>query len=567
MFGFNELSTPVKAIIALALVLLLVVIAGLILRRVAGGGLKLTGQANRARQPRLGIVDIFEMDRQRQLVLLRRDNVEHLVMIGGPNDLVIEASILRTGARAQVPMAAEGLELPPLPEQVVVTPPLPLRRPPQMAPEPVPASVPTPLSPPAPPPPTIAPTPAASVPAASAPAAPAYVQPARSAKPSPDIAAAGAAAAGIASLAASANAAPAPAPAPVTGPAAAQPSPANSPQQPAVQPAPIIEPRFPITPPTSPQPPLKPIIEPIAPPAAAKASPNELDDMTRQLEEALKRPFSGVKAPNSFATASIAQSYGAATPVPPVNAPTTPAPDAAPPSQPKRDDADAAIGDNDAPPLSRREASTKDADKPMSGLALPQDRLHERHADKDELAADGKAPIDIEEDFPLDFERELTAALSADRPDMAQPQVVQPGPRSSPAPTLEPALVEASRKSEADKPKVDASSRENSASDNASGVMPSAASVVAAEVVTDEHALAQWRPDTETSQDQPGKAREPHQPAAQPALKPAAEAAAPVEPPKAAAVGAGSSSLDPFSVDAIEAEFARLLNRSAPSKN
>ena len=44
----------------------------------------------RARQPRLGIVDIYDLDRQRQLILLRRDNVEHLLLIGGPNDVVIK---------------------------------------------------------------------------------------------------------------------------------------------------------------------------------------------------------------------------------------------------------------------------------------------------------------------------------------------------------------------------------------------------------------------------------------------------------------------------------------------
>ncbi|UDL96601.1 flagellar biosynthetic protein FliO [Lichenihabitans sp. PAMC28606] len=53
----------------------------------AGGG--------RTRQPRLGVVDAFDLDRQRQLVLVRRDNVEHLLMIGGPNDIVIETSIVR----------------------------------------------------------------------------------------------------------------------------------------------------------------------------------------------------------------------------------------------------------------------------------------------------------------------------------------------------------------------------------------------------------------------------------------------------------------------------------------
>jgi hypothetical protein len=101
VFGFNELSTPVKAIISLALVLLLVVVAGLILRRITGGRIKFPGQGARARQPRLGIVDVFEMDRQRQLVLLRRDNVEHLILIGGPNDVLVESTIVRSQPIAQ----------------------------------------------------------------------------------------------------------------------------------------------------------------------------------------------------------------------------------------------------------------------------------------------------------------------------------------------------------------------------------------------------------------------------------------------------------------------------------
>ena len=49
----------------------------------------------RTRQPRLGLVDAFSLDGQRQLVLVRRDNVEHLVMIGGPNDVLIESQINR----------------------------------------------------------------------------------------------------------------------------------------------------------------------------------------------------------------------------------------------------------------------------------------------------------------------------------------------------------------------------------------------------------------------------------------------------------------------------------------
>ena len=53
----------------------------------------------RARLPRLGTVEAFDLDRQRQLVIIRRDNVEHLLMIGGPNDVVIESDIIRAESR------------------------------------------------------------------------------------------------------------------------------------------------------------------------------------------------------------------------------------------------------------------------------------------------------------------------------------------------------------------------------------------------------------------------------------------------------------------------------------
>ena len=55
----------------------------------------------RARLPRLGVIDAVDVDRQRQLVIVRRDNIEHLLMIGGPNDVVIESGIIRAEAREQ----------------------------------------------------------------------------------------------------------------------------------------------------------------------------------------------------------------------------------------------------------------------------------------------------------------------------------------------------------------------------------------------------------------------------------------------------------------------------------
>jgi hypothetical protein len=45
------------------------------------------------RGQRLGISEYHEVDKSRRLVLVRRDNVEHLILIGGGQDLVIEPGI------------------------------------------------------------------------------------------------------------------------------------------------------------------------------------------------------------------------------------------------------------------------------------------------------------------------------------------------------------------------------------------------------------------------------------------------------------------------------------------
>jgi flagellar protein FliO/FliZ len=73
------------------------VLIWLIFRLAFGRRLRMAG--GRGRQLRLGIVDAFDLDRQRQLVIVRRDNTEHLIMIGGPNDILIESQIVRAEAR------------------------------------------------------------------------------------------------------------------------------------------------------------------------------------------------------------------------------------------------------------------------------------------------------------------------------------------------------------------------------------------------------------------------------------------------------------------------------------
>jgi len=50
-------------------------------------------RGGRNRQPRLQVLDAAAVDARRRLVLVRRDNVEHLIMIGGPTDIVVESGI------------------------------------------------------------------------------------------------------------------------------------------------------------------------------------------------------------------------------------------------------------------------------------------------------------------------------------------------------------------------------------------------------------------------------------------------------------------------------------------
>ena len=46
--------------------------------------------------PRLGVIEQATVDNRRKLVLIRRDEVEHLIMTGGPVDVVIETGISAT---------------------------------------------------------------------------------------------------------------------------------------------------------------------------------------------------------------------------------------------------------------------------------------------------------------------------------------------------------------------------------------------------------------------------------------------------------------------------------------
>jgi hypothetical protein len=102
----------VTFIFAFVAVLALIVLAAWLVRRFANN--RLGANPNRGRMPRLAVIDAAAVDGRRRLVLVRRDNVEHLLMIGGPTDIVVEPNIVRAQARSdQMPQRPPGGAEPP----------------------------------------------------------------------------------------------------------------------------------------------------------------------------------------------------------------------------------------------------------------------------------------------------------------------------------------------------------------------------------------------------------------------------------------------------------------------
>ncbi|MCY1668854.1 flagellar biosynthetic protein FliO [Rhizobium sp. SL86] len=85
------------AIAGVGLGLLCLFVVLMMMRRRTGPAPFLRGGKNR--QPRLQVLDAAAVDARRRIVLIRRDDVEHLVMIGGPTDVVIESGIGAMPAR------------------------------------------------------------------------------------------------------------------------------------------------------------------------------------------------------------------------------------------------------------------------------------------------------------------------------------------------------------------------------------------------------------------------------------------------------------------------------------
>jgi flagellar protein FliO/FliZ len=84
-----DISVYIRFILALAGVLALIAIAAFVLKRVGWGGMT----APKSSQKRLAVTAAIALDGRRRLVLVRRDDVEHLLLVGGPADLVVESGI------------------------------------------------------------------------------------------------------------------------------------------------------------------------------------------------------------------------------------------------------------------------------------------------------------------------------------------------------------------------------------------------------------------------------------------------------------------------------------------
>ncbi|TIP84404.1 MAG: hypothetical protein E5X63_18215 [Mesorhizobium sp.] len=141
-----EILWTLVALVLLAIILLIIkLVRNLTFGTFVAGG--------RNRKTRLAVMDATAVDSHRRLVLVRRDDIEHLLLIGGPTDVVVERDIrlsaLRRPAltgdsgghqpaprpRAPQPAPAPMMQAPP--PQPVSAAPTPVR-PHQTAPAPAP---------------------------------------------------------------------------------------------------------------------------------------------------------------------------------------------------------------------------------------------------------------------------------------------------------------------------------------------------------------------------------------------------------------------------------------------
>lgn len=88
-------SEYLRFVLALILVLGLILLLAWALRRFGFGGM-----ARHGGKRRLQILESLAIDPRHRLVLVRRDDTEHLLMLGPTNDFVVESGIAHAPAKA-----------------------------------------------------------------------------------------------------------------------------------------------------------------------------------------------------------------------------------------------------------------------------------------------------------------------------------------------------------------------------------------------------------------------------------------------------------------------------------
>ncbi len=102
LFG-AEWSIPVWFVVAFVILLLLMTGTFWLVRRFRGTQLGMARSGSR--QQRLAVTDAAAVDGRRRLLLVRRDNVEHLLMIGGPSDKCAHQGRVNGPVRPQGPVS------------------------------------------------------------------------------------------------------------------------------------------------------------------------------------------------------------------------------------------------------------------------------------------------------------------------------------------------------------------------------------------------------------------------------------------------------------------------------
>lgn len=118
----------ILAVVVVSAALFLLFLVSRMLRNRGSAGPRRTGTGSR---PRLAVLDSVAVDANRRLLLVRRDEVEHLILIGGPSDVVVESRIGIAAAvspalpERRAPLAAPAAPIAPRPDAKVQTRPAP----------------------------------------------------------------------------------------------------------------------------------------------------------------------------------------------------------------------------------------------------------------------------------------------------------------------------------------------------------------------------------------------------------------------------------------------------------